>query len=245
MRYQLLGPIEVARDDGTLVELTAPRERALLAALLLNANRVVSVSRLIDALWGENPPLSASNALQVHVSKLRKKLARGSRDGDVVKTAGSGYSISVKQGELDVERFEQILSDAASGEPSEVSAVLNEALSLWRGPALSDVASAELAGEAARLDELRLAAFERRVDADLTLGRHRDLVPELEGLVRQHPLREGLRAQLMLAMYRSGRQAEALTVYRQGRKVLAEQLGIARALRCNPLKWPSCGRILR
>lgn len=226
MRYRLLGPIEVAREDGTPVELTAPRERVVMAVLLLGANRVVGTAQLIDALWGECPPLSAANSLQVHISKLRKRLGARDGGGEIVKTAGSGYSIGVLPGELDVERFEHLLSEADGRGQAEVSALLGEALSLWRGPALSNVVSDALVGDAARLDELRLAALERRFEADLALGRHRDLVAELEAVTHQHPLREALRGQLMLALYRSGRQADALAVYRQGREALAEELGI-------------------
>ena len=225
MRYGLLGPLEVVGDDGQSVALSGDRERVLVAALLLGANRVVPTSRLTDALWGDHPPSTAGNALQVHVSRLRKKLAAGSAGGDLLRRESSGYRLTVAPGELDLQRFENLLGEDGGG-PDEVSSRLQEALDLWRGPALADVSSDLLVGEAARLEELRLAAIERRIEADLARGCHADLVPELESLVHDHPLREGLRGQLMRALYRSGRQADALAVYRHGRAALADQLGI-------------------
>ncbi len=225
MRYGLLGPLEVVGDDGQSVALSGDRERVLVAMLLLGANRVVATSRLTDALWGDQPPSTAGNALQVHVSRLRKKLAAGSAGGDLLRRESSGYRLTVAPGELDVQRFESLVGQDGGG-PDEVSSRLQEALDLWRGPALADVSSDLLVGEAARLEELRLAAIERRIEADLARGCHADVVPELEGLVHDHPLRERLRGQLMRALYRSGRQADALAVYRHGRAALADQLGI-------------------
>jgi YVTN family beta-propeller protein len=225
MRYRLLGPLEVSGDDGQSVALSGNRERVLVAVLLLDANRVVSTARLIGALWGDQPPSTAGNALQVYVSRFRKKLAAGSAGGDLLRTESSGYRLTVAPGELDVKRFEDLVSEDGGG-PDEISSRLQEALDLWRGPALADVDSDLLIGEAARLDEVRLAVIERRIEVDLARGCHAELVPELEGLVRNHPLREGLRGQLMRALYRSGRQADALAVYSQGRAVLADQLGL-------------------
>jgi predicted ATPase/DNA-binding SARP family transcriptional activator len=225
MRYRLLGQLEVVSDDGRVVAFAGDKERIVLAALLLGANRVVSTSHLIDALWREDPPERAANALQVHVSRLRKKLAAGSDGGEVLFTEPSGYWLGVGPGELDVARFEELVASAAGG-PEEVSSRLAEALALWRGPALWGVGSDALAGEAVRLEELRLVALERRIEADLALGRHLALVPELEALIADHPLREGLRRQLMVALYRCDRQADALAVYRQTRDLLADQLGI-------------------
>ena len=225
MRYGLLGPLEVVGDDGQSVALSGDRERVLVAVLLLGANRVVPTSRLTDALWGEQPPATAGNALQVHVSRLRKKLAAGSAGGDLLRTESSGYRLTVAAGELDMQRFEDLVGQDGGG-PDEVSSRLHEALDLWRGPALADVSSDLLVGEAARLEELRLAAIERRIEADLARGCPAELVPQLESLVHDHPLREGLRGQLMRALYRSGRQADALAVYGHGRAALADQLGI-------------------
>jgi predicted ATPase/DNA-binding SARP family transcriptional activator len=225
MRYCLLGPLEVLGDDGSPLVLSGQRERALVAVLVLNANRAVSPARLVDALWGEEPPATATNALQVRVSKLRKKLAAASTRKDLLRSVPAGYVLEVGPGELDLDRFEGLTAGSGGGQ-AELSRRLGEALALWRGPALAGVDTDVLAGDAARLEESRMVALERRIDADLALGRHHGLVPELEALVRANPLREGLRGQLMVALYRAGRQAGALAVYRQGRAVLAEELGI-------------------
>jgi DNA-binding SARP family transcriptional activator/tetratricopeptide (TPR) repeat protein len=224
MRYRLLGPLKVIGNDGKVVALAGDRERVLLATLVLGANQAVSTDRLVDALWGDDPPATAANALQVHVSKLRKKLAAAG-GGDVLSRAPQGYVLRTGPDEVDGEEFERRAS-AATGGPAEVSTRLREALALWRGPALADVSSDLLHGDKTRLEELRLLITERRIEADLAIGRHLELVGELEWLVHNHPLREELRAQLMLALYRSGRQADALAVYRQTREVLAEELGI-------------------
>jgi predicted ATPase/class 3 adenylate cyclase/DNA-binding winged helix-turn-helix (wHTH) protein len=225
MRYGLLGRLEIVGDDGQLITLAANKERVVLAALLLGANRLVPTSRLFDALWGDRPPDTANNALQVQVSRLRKRLSSASIDGEMLRTEPYGYSLTVAPGALDVERFEALIG-VEKESPEEESSRLAEALRLWRGPALADVESDALAAEATRLNDLRWLARERRIEADLTLGRHLDVVPELEALVAEEPLREGVRRQLMTALYRSGRQADALAVYRQTRDVLAEQLGI-------------------
>ena len=224
MRYRLLGPLEVIGEDGGAVALAGGRERVLLATLVLGANQTVSSDRLVDALWGEDPPATAANSLQVHVSKLRKKLAAAGAD-DGLSSAPRGYVLRTGPDEVDLEEFERLVS-AAVGDPAEVSTRLREALAMWRGPALADVSSDLLAGEKTRLEELRLLTIERRIEADLTLGRHADLIGELEALVQADPLREGPRRQLMLALYRSGRQADALATYKAGREVLAEELGI-------------------
>src|SRR5262245_32942859 len=220
MEFRILGPLEVV-DQGANAKLGGSKQRSLLAFLLLNANRAISRDRLIDELWGDRPPDTAATAIQVHVSQLRKALGR-----DVIITQTPGYLIRVRDGELDLERFERSVAEAEGTAPEEASVLLREALALWRGTPLAelDVAFAYAAG--ARLDEQRLAALEQRIDADLALGRHAQLVPELEGLVREHPLREHLRGQLMIALYRSRRQAEALDVYRSGRQLLDEELGL-------------------
>ncbi len=211
MDFRILGPLEVL-ESGTSLELGARKHRELLAMLLIHANEVVSIDRLIDALWEEEPPERAQKALQVYVSQLRKTLGR-----ERVETVPPGYRLRVSDGELDVDRFQAAL---AEGRP-------DEALSLWRGEPLADVAYSRFArAETARLEELRLTAVEDRLDLDLAAGRHAQLVGELEALVTEHPLRERLRGQLMLAFYRSGRQADALEAYQDARRALTEELGI-------------------
>src|SRR5262245_837572 len=226
MEVRLLGPLEVVGDDGTPVSVGGPRPRALLALLALRPGEVVSTDRLIDGIWGETPPASATGALQVHVHALRKALGH-----DRVVTREPGYALRLEPGELDRERFESLVREAdtelAGGRAARAAALLRQALGLWRGEALADLAFVSFASvEAERLEETRLAAVERRIDADLALGRHGELVGELETLVARHPLRERFRAQLMLALYRSGRQAEALGAYQDARRTLVEELGI-------------------
>ena len=225
MEFRILGPIE-ASEAGRPVALGPAKQRALLAALLMHANEVVSTDRLVDELWGERPPAKAAKSVQVYVSQLRKALGDGA-----LETSGHGYLLHVAAGGLDSERFGSLLAEGrealAEGEASRASETLRAALALWRGPALSDVAYEPFAqAEIARLEELRLTALEERIDAELALGHHADLVAELEGLVRAEPLRERLRRQLMLALYRSGRQADALDAYREARRVLVEELGL-------------------
>jgi DNA-binding SARP family transcriptional activator/ABC-type branched-subunit amino acid transport system substrate-binding protein len=234
MEFRILGPLEVSKN-GRLVEIGGRKQRALLAALLLHANEVVSPDRLIDELWGETPPPTAAKTLQAHVSRLRRSL-NGDEDPAAhllapLETRGPGYVLKVEPGQLDADSFQRLLEDArralAEGEPKAAAEKVERALALWRGPALADLAYESFAqAEIARLDELRLNAQEERIEADLALGRHRELVGELEALVAGHPLRERLRGQLMLALYRSDRQAEALRVYQQGRLALAEELGL-------------------
>ena len=223
MQFQILGPLEVRRQ-GRQVALGAAKQRALLAILLVHANELVSSDRLIDELWPQ-PPETAANTLQVYVGKLRKALEPGRARGapaEVLITRAPGYMLRVEAGQLDAERFESLLADGSrareAGESPAAAELLREALALWRGDALADFIYEPFAqGEIARLEELRLSALEERIEADLGLGRHAALVGELEGLVREHPLRERLRAQLMLALYRDGRQADALEVYRDAR----------------------------
>ncbi len=224
MRYRLLGPLELIGDDGAVVALPGDRERVLLATLVLGANQTVSTDRLVDALWGDDPPATAANALQVHVSKLRKKLAAVGA-GEDLSSAPGGYVLQTRPGDVDLHQFEHLAS-ATTGDSADISTRLGEALALWRGPALADVSSDSLRGETTRLEELRFSTLERRIDADLALGRHLEVVGELEALVQADPLREGPRRQLMLALYRSGRQADALATYRAAQEVLAEELGI-------------------
>jgi class 3 adenylate cyclase len=211
MEFRILGPVEALLDDGGALVLGG-RGRALLACLLLHANEVVSSERLIDALWGERPPETAQAALQVHVSQLRKALGP-----ERIETRSPGYRLRVEPDELDAARFE---AQVAGGRP-------RQALALWRGPALADFQYEPWAeSEIARLEELRSSTLEERIEADLAEGRHSQLVSELEGLVRTQPLRERLRGQLMLALYRCGRQADALALYQDTRRLLVEELGI-------------------
>jgi DNA-binding SARP family transcriptional activator len=222
VEFRILGPLEVV-DQGRPVPLGGARQRALLALLLTRANEVVSTERLIDELWGARPPATAANALQYHVSRLRKALA----PSEAIVTEQRGYLIRVGPDELDVLRFERLLEQAEQSPPEVATELLRQALDLWRGPALGDLAQESFAGvEFARLEELRLIAVERRIEAELALGRHAEVVADLEAFVREHPLRERFRAQLMLALYRSGRQVEALGVYRAARRQLVEELGI-------------------
>jgi DNA-binding SARP family transcriptional activator/class 3 adenylate cyclase/tetratricopeptide (TPR) repeat protein len=211
MEFRVLGPLEVL-DDGRALDLGAAKQRALLAVLLLNANHVVSRDRLIEALWGERAPDTALKALQVYVSGLRKTLGR-----DRIVTRAPGYELRIEPGELDLERLETLASEGR----------YDDALALWRGSPLVDFAYEPFAqSEIARLDDLRLSCLERRIEGELRVGGDGRLVSELEALVREHPLRERLRAQLMLALYRAGRQAEALETYADGRRVLTDELGL-------------------
>jgi YVTN family beta-propeller protein len=221
MRFSILGPLEVF-DDGDPVPLGAGRQRKLLAILLLHANEAVSPDRLIDELWDEHPPETAAKALQGLVSQLRKRLG-----ADSLITVPGGYVLRLDGRELDSKLFEQLLEDAGDAPPNVATRKLREALALWRGPALADFAYDDFArNEIDRLEELRLTALERRIDADLASGRHNDVIAELERLVLEHPLREHLRAQLMLALYRAGRQAEALDVYQAARTAFLDELGL-------------------
>jgi DNA-binding SARP family transcriptional activator len=222
VEFRILGPLEVV-DRGRTLALGGPRQRALLALLLTRANRVVSRDELIDELWDEDAPDGARNALQYHVSRLRKALA----PSDALVTREPGYMIRVSDEELDLLRFERLRASAGTAPADEAARTLRRALDLWRGPPLGDLAHEPFAQtEIARLEELHVTALEERIDADLESGRDAELVAELEPLVHEHPLRERLRAQLMLALYRSGRQAEALDVYRQTREALIGQLGL-------------------
>jgi DNA-binding SARP family transcriptional activator len=225
MEFRILGPLEVS-DGGHLLPLSGAKQRALLAALLLRANEVVPSDRLIEEVWGEESPESGATALRVRLSQLRKALPE-----NTIATRPPGYVIRVERDQLDLRRFERLVDEGRRSletkDAATASAKLAEALALWRGPALADLAYEDFAQPAiSRLEELRLAALELRIEADLALGRQVELVGELEALVAEHPLRERLRAQLMLALYRSGRQAEALEAYRAARRALAEELGI-------------------
>ncbi len=220
----LLGPLEV-RHGRAPIPLGAPVPRALMARLLLDANRPVAVDRLVDDLWGEDFPPTAVKMVQIYVSGLRKVLPAGT-----LVTRSPGYAVEISPGALDLVRFDGLRNEGraalAGGSAAEAADRLREALALWRGPALAEF-DAPFAGiEAGRLEELRLACLEDRIDADLALGGHAVLSGELDALVARHPLRERLHGHLMLALYRSGRQAEALAGYRQLRHMLSTELGI-------------------
>ena len=225
MDFRILGPLEVHGDSGPLA-IGHGKQRALLALLLLEANRVVSSDRLIDELWGERPPPTVAKALQGHVSALRKLLGP-----ERIVTRAPGYELRLEDEELDLRRFERLAARGAAaraaGDPGTARNLLREALALWRGPPLADVAFERFVlAEAQRLEELRLVALEERIEADLALGRHAELTGELDSLVTAHPYRETLRAQQMLALYRCARQADALECYRSLHRTLVDELGI-------------------
>jgi DNA-binding SARP family transcriptional activator/pimeloyl-ACP methyl ester carboxylesterase len=225
MDFRILGPLEV-RDGNRELRLRGGKERALLALLLVNANRTLALDRIVDELWAEDVPETAPKMVQIYVSHLRKVLPP-----DMLRTRPPGYALEVGPDQLDLHRFERLVADAQAsldaGRSEEASTGFRAALDLWRGPALTEFASEPFAlAEAARLEELRLHALEGRLEADLLLGRHGDLVGELETLAARYPLREGLRRQHMLALYRSGRHAEALAAYQEARHALAAELGI-------------------
>src|SRR3984885_3567982 len=243
MDFRILGSLEVCDRDRP-IRLGGDKQRVLLAVLLLHANEVVSADRLIDDLWGARPPPAALKALQAHISRLRKALdsngvgllddngdrSSGGSDG-LLMTQGHGYVLRVERGELDLDRFRAAVEEGrealSAGDAAKAAGVLRDGLALWRGPPLADFAYEAFAQAAiAQLEDLRLSALEERIDADLALGGHRDLVGELTSIVQQNPLRERVRAQLMLALYRSDRQAEALQVYQEFRRALSEQLGL-------------------
>ena len=225
LEFRILGPLEVVGDDGP-VTLGGPKQRATLAILLLDANRVVSVERLADELYAGAAPVTAVTQVQRQISELRKLLGTST-----IETRAPGYVIRLAPDQLDLRRFERRAEEAAHererGRAHASAALYAEALELWRGPPLADVANEPFAQiRVARLEEIRLATLEQRIDADLAVGAHVRLVAELDELVAEHPLRERLRGQLMVALYRSGRQAEALDVYRRGRRTLVEELGM-------------------
>jgi DNA-binding SARP family transcriptional activator len=221
MEFRLLGLLEVVEQEHVL-SLGAGKQRALLAILLLHANEVVGTDRLLDELWGESPPATAGKSIQLYVSRLRKELGEGR-----LVTRAPGYVLRVDPSELDAARFERLVKEARVADPERAEPKLRAALALWRGPPLADFAYEPFAqAEIARLEEARLEALELRIGADLAAGRHAELVGELEAVVAGHPLRERLWAQLMLALYRASRQAEALEAYRGARRALSDELGL-------------------
>ena len=233
MRFGILGPLQVIGDDGLELALGGRMPRAVLALLLLRANEVVSSDQLVEELWAGAPPASGAKGLHVHVSRLRRALAAGHSDPDgerLVTTAG-GYVLRVGPEELDVQRCERLIGDGrsllAAGRPDQALAALSGAVELWRGDVLADFQYDAFAqGEIARLGELRAAVLEERIAVEMLLGREAQVLGELERLVRDYPYRERLRGQLMLALYRTGRQAEALAAYRAARSALVDELGI-------------------
>ena len=230
--FCILGPLEVF-DDGRAVPLGRVKQRALLGLLLLHPNETLSTDRLIDELWGERPPASAANALHARVSRLRRALAghNGSASAELVVTRERGYELRLDPERLDSHRFERLVaegrSELAAGRRERAVSAFERALSLWRGAPLADLADEPFAqSEIARLGDLRVVALEQLFEARLALGRHADVVGQLETLIGEHPYREGLRAQLMLALYRCDRQADALQAYQDARRTLIEELGI-------------------
>ncbi|HEU4425380.1 MAG TPA: BTAD domain-containing putative transcriptional regulator, partial [Pilimelia sp.] len=229
MEFRVLGPFHVV-VDGRARELPATAELAVLALLVLNAGRVVTAETLIDALWPENPPANPGNALQGRVSKLRRALSAAGLPEAFVVTRRPGYLVEIDPEQVDAHRFVRLLGEArrmAERNPGAASRLYQEALALWRGSALPEFTDQAWArAEATRLEEMRLAATEERFDLELAAGRHTEVVAELEALVAAHPLRERLHGQLMLALYRSGRQANALAAYQRTRTVLDTELGL-------------------
>ena len=240
MEFRILGPLE-ALDRGRSVGLGGTRQRALLAVLVLHRGETLSTDRLIDELWGEHPPATATKSVQVYISRLRKALAGGDGPAEVILTREHGYELRLDPEHLDAHRFERLVdegrSDLAAGRPKPAASALEDALSLWRGPPLADLAYEPFAQrEAARLDDLRLEALETLIEAKLALGAHAELVGQLRTLIGEHPFRERLRAQLMLALYRCDRQADALQAYQNARLALVEELGIEPSERLRALE---------
>jgi DNA-binding SARP family transcriptional activator len=231
MEFRILGSLEVL-DEEHRVAVRGDKQRALLALLVIHANETLSTERLIDELWEERPPASAGKTVQVHVSRLRRALERpGADDGDLVATRKHGYELRVNRDSVDSLRFARLIAEArgelAAGRFERATSLLEAAMSLWRGPPLAEFASERFAqAESARLDELRVGALEELVEAKLALGGHAEVVGELGALIAEHPYRERLRSQLMLALYRCDRQAEALQAYQDARRKLVEELGI-------------------
>jgi DNA-binding SARP family transcriptional activator len=228
MEFRILGPLEVV-EQGRSIPLGGMRQRALLTVFLLRANTVVAADRLLEEVWGDDPPASGLRSVQVYVSQLRKLLGDGA-----IETRSPGYMLVADDGELDLRCFEALLAEARALDAVGAAAKLREALALWRGPPLAEFAySAFAQAEIGRLEELRLTALEARIEADLELGAHAEIAGELEALVLENPLRERFRAQLMLALYRAERQSEALSAYQEGSRRLREDLGLepGRALR--------------
>ncbi len=234
VNFDILGPIDIRDADGREIRLPAGRERSLLVLLLIHRGEVVSIDQIVEALWGGHPPGTAGKAVQGYVSHLRRTLdptRDTSGPGGLLLTRAPGYTLRVDDGSVDAARFEGLVGEGRraleDGAVVEAAAMLDEALRLWRGPALAEFAFDDFAqAEIRHLEDLRLDAIEDRAEVSLRLGRNAEVIAELDGLVAEHPLRERLRAKLMIALYRSGRQADALQVYRGGRRLLAGELGL-------------------
>jgi DNA-binding SARP family transcriptional activator len=242
MDFRILGRLE-ALAEGRGLALGGSRRRAVLALFLLHLNETLTSDRLIDELWGEHQPASAAKALQVHISRLRKALVAGGGNGFdcLLVTREYGYELRLDPECLDAHRFEHLLADGrgqlAAGRPELAAATLEEALLLWRGPPLAEFSYESFAqSEIARFEELHLEALEQLVEAKLALGRHAEVIAQLETLIGEHPYREGLHAQLMLALYRCDRQADALQAFQKARRTLVEQLGIEPGKRLRELE---------
>jgi DNA-binding SARP family transcriptional activator len=242
MDFRILGPLEVL-DDGRAIPLGGSKQRALLALLLLHPNETLSTDRLIDELWGERPPANAAKTVQMQISRLRKVLAGEVGDGPAgaVVTRDGGYELRLDPERLDAHRFEQLVtqgrSELLADRPARAASAFEEAISLWRGEVLGDLGYQPFARhEASRLDDVRVAAWEELIEAKLALGGHSEMVGQLETLIAEHPYRERLRAQLMLALYRCDRQADALQAYQDARTVLVEELGIEPGRRLRDLE---------
>src|SRR3954454_14447837 len=240
MDFRILGPLEVVDGTGKPLRLGGRKPRALLGRLLLDANRTVSVERLVEDLWGDEAPASAVKMVQIHVSALRKAVPAGT-----LQTRQPGYALAVDPEAIDLVRFARLQAEGRaaldSGDAATAAARLRTALALWRGPALAEFSEPFATVECIHLQERHRVCLEDRIDADLALGRHADVAGELEALAGRDPLRERLRGQLMLALYRSGRQADALASYREFRAVLDAELGLEPSARIRALE----GRILR
>src|SRR5918992_2115710 len=223
MEIRVLGPVEVELG-GRPLKLGGPKQRAVLSLLALNANFTVSIDRLIEGLWDKEQPASAAKMVQLYVSQLRRLLAED-RGSEIV-THGRGYELRLDPEAVDAARFERLIAEASGAHGGKGEAA-HAALALWRGPPLADLVDEPFAaGEARRLEELHLTALELAIECDLEAGRHRELIGRLESLVLEHPLRERLHGLRMLALYRAGRQAEALESYRTARRVLVEEIGL-------------------
>jgi DNA-binding SARP family transcriptional activator len=232
MDFRILGPLEVL-DEGRAITLGGSKQRALLALLLLHANETLSIDRLIDELWGERPPANAAKTVQMQISRLRKALARerGNGSAGLLVTRQGGYELRLDSDRVDAHRFERLVAqgrgELAAGRPAQAVSTLEEALALWRGAPLAELTYEPFAQrEIARLEDLHVGALEQLIEAKLALGSHGEVISQLEALVAQHPYRERLRAQLMLALYRCDRQADALQAYQNARRQLVEELGI-------------------
>ena len=228
LRFRMLGPVEVERD-GQPIAVAGRQQRVVLALLLIHANQPVSADRLVEELWGAPTPVRALKRLQLTITRLRKAL--DSSGGRALETVAGGYRLTVGPSDLDADVFRARVRDGRraleQGEPARAAEILRAALGLWRGPPLADVAYEPFAAAVVRtLEDLRLDALELAIEADLAAGRHRDVVVEIEALVAAHPLRERLHAQRMVALYRCGRQSEALAAYRFARATLVSELGL-------------------